>query len=45
MLEKGSSMTKICQAVPTREYQIDQPSLKAAPALSQGLTEKKNMNN
>jgi hypothetical protein len=31
---------KICQAVPTREYQIDQPSLSAAPALSQGLTKR-----
>lgn len=25
-LERGSSMTKTCQAVPTREYQSDLPS-------------------
>ncbi len=40
MLERGSSTTKICQAVPTREYQIDQPSLNAPLDLTQGLTEK-----
>lgn len=39
-LERGSSTTKICQAVPTREYHSDQPSLNAAPALSQRLTGK-----
>ncbi len=29
---------KICQAVSTREYQIDQPSLNAVFVLSQVLT-------
>ena len=38
--ERGSSTTKICQAVPTREYQNDQPSLYASFDLTQKLTEK-----
>jgi len=32
-LERGSSTTKTCQAVPTRVYQSDQPSLIAARTL------------
>jgi hypothetical protein len=39
-LDRGSSTTNICQAVPIRRYQIDQPSLSAVPVLSQGLTER-----
>lgn len=36
-LERGSSTTKRSQAVPTRAYQSDLPSLIAARVLLQGL--------
>ena len=36
-LERGSSTTKRSQAVPTRVYQSDLPSLIAAHTLAQGL--------
>ena len=39
ILERGSSTTKRGQAVPTRVYQSDPPSLIAARALAQGLIE------
>jgi len=37
ILERGSSTTKISQAVPTRVYQSDLPSLIAVHALTQGF--------
>jgi hypothetical protein len=37
ILERGSSTTKTCQAVPTREYQSDLPSLIASRTLPQGF--------
>ena len=36
-LDRGSSTTKTSQAVPTRAYQIDQPSFIASRALIQEL--------
>ena len=37
ILERGSSATKTSQAVPTRAYQSDLPSLIAIHALTQGF--------
>jgi len=39
ILERGSSTTKRGQAVSTRVYQSDPPSMITARALAQGLTE------
>jgi hypothetical protein len=40
ILDRGSSTTKTCQAVPTREYQSDLPSLHAPRVLSKGFKQK-----
>ena len=43
--ERGSSTTKTCQAVPTREYQSDLPSLIATRTLPQGFDKPPDENN